>query len=289
MRPPKKLLDPKDPEARRIADRIASLRGTLSRDSAESVVEIGAELEAAAARMHDRDYRAWLEDVVDMSREGAMNYRRLHQMSLESPAVFLRYKTLGPSKLYQIARLPRARRLPALRARLSGKSAHEMSDAEFQLAIAPFRPPSRRRVTPKMRAHGLRMRIRTMLLDLRTARRTLADLPADSRTALHHRPHHPRLRIHGPRLAPRTLTRVAHADAGDVRSLGCPRDRVRLQLRPGVDPPADSAVSPAHDRKSPCVRERFVAPRLPRRCAWTATPAASTSRADPSEASSIDW
>jgi hypothetical protein len=59
-----------------------------------------------------------------------------------------------------------------------------MSDAEFELAIAPFRPPSRRKVTPKMRAHGLRMRIRTMLLDLRAARRTLADLSADSRTAL---------------------------------------------------------------------------------------------------------
>jgi hypothetical protein len=41
-------------------------------NSAESVVEIGAELAAAAARMRDRDYRTWLEDVVDMPREGAI-------------------------------------------------------------------------------------------------------------------------------------------------------------------------------------------------------------------------
>src|SRR5262245_29849809 len=99
-RRPKRPLSPDDAELRRIAERIAVMRGTLQRGSAESVAEMGAELETAARQLRDRDYRAWLADLVGMSREGAKNYRRLHALSVESPALFLRYKTLGPSKLY---------------------------------------------------------------------------------------------------------------------------------------------------------------------------------------------
>jgi hypothetical protein len=184
MSKPKKPFDPNDPELRRIAARIATLRGTLYRDSAESICEIGMELEGVASKLRDRDYRVWLDDVADMSREGAMNHRRLFRLSRESPSLFLRFKTLGPSKLYQIARLPPGKRLPALRAKVDGKTAAEMSDAEFQIAIAPFRPPASRRVTPRMRAHGLRMRVRTMLSDLRTARRTLSHVPPDAAAKL---------------------------------------------------------------------------------------------------------
>jgi len=117
-------------------------------------------------------------------RTGASWNARVFRLSAESPSLFLRFKSLGPSKLYQIAKLPRAKRAAALRARHEGKSVPEMSDAQLHIALAAFRPPAGRKVTPRMRAHGLRMRIRAMRSDLRAARRTLGPLPPDALSLL---------------------------------------------------------------------------------------------------------
>jgi hypothetical protein len=180
---PRIPLEPDDPEIRRITARIEEIRTTLSRDNVETIREWGVALAEAASKMRHKDYQLWIARDLHISRAAAANYRRLYSLSVESPALFLRWKSIGPSKLYQLARLGKVARQAALKDTVSGRSVDEMTDAEFAVLMSRHKDPSRRRVTPKMRAHGLRMRIRTMLTDLDEAH-SIAPLPADTRTKL---------------------------------------------------------------------------------------------------------
>jgi hypothetical protein len=178
------MRSPDDPELHRLAARIADLLSTASRDSVETLREVGAALDSAAAELRARDYHVWLRDVAHVSAGSAANYRRLRRFSAESPSLFLSWKDIGPSKIYMVARLPAGRRAAALQGRLEGRSVREMTDAEFAAVVDRLRDPaSRRKVTPRMRAHGLRMRLRAMRADLAAAS-ALGPLPPDAAATL---------------------------------------------------------------------------------------------------------
>ena len=92
-----------------IADRVR----TVHRDFTESLVEIGTLLQRVRRAMKHGDWLAWLREMPFAQRSAA-NYMLLAKWAFDRPREFQRLKSLGPSKLYAIARLD-GRRLRGLR------------------------------------------------------------------------------------------------------------------------------------------------------------------------------
>jgi hypothetical protein len=110
-------------------------------------------------------FHRWLRDKVGIEPQTARNYLALARMARESPGAVERWKELGASKLYRVARLPREGQRAVLRTpRLA-----EMTDREFKAVTGPYLV-QQRKVTGNMRAHGLRMKLQSFRRDIAGAR-----------------------------------------------------------------------------------------------------------------------
>lgn len=94
-----------DTDIRKLTVEILTLSDTLERDRAESVVEIGAKMTAVRSALRRGAWGAWLEDLP-YTKQSAQNYMQLATWAATEPGLFVRFKSLGPSKLYALLRLP---------------------------------------------------------------------------------------------------------------------------------------------------------------------------------------
>lgn len=84
---------------------ILTLSDTLERDRAESVVEIGERMLAVRNALGRGEWGDWI-DQVPYTEQSARNYMGLAEWAQFEPGAFLRLKSLGPTKLYALQRLP---------------------------------------------------------------------------------------------------------------------------------------------------------------------------------------
>lgn len=87
---------------------IADRARTAQRDFTETLVEIGDLLTKVRRALPHGRWLAWLEQMPFAQRSAA-NYIALSTWAAERPRAFCRLKSLGPSKLYAILRLPLAK------------------------------------------------------------------------------------------------------------------------------------------------------------------------------------
>lgn len=152
------------PEVTALTERFHELRRQGARTIVDLSIELGAILEEGRKVLAGSFHR-WLRERIGIEPQTARNYLALARMARESPGVIERWKELGASKLYRVARLPRDGQRAVLRApRLA-----EMTDREFKDVTAPFLVQERK-VTGNMRAHGLRMKLQSFRRDLAAAR-----------------------------------------------------------------------------------------------------------------------
>jgi hypothetical protein len=149
-----------DPAVVRFTERFLELKQQAFRDLVDTAVELG-EILVEARKALWGNYRRWIRERLQIDRSTADNYSALARLARESPAVIQRWKELGPSKLYQIARLP----APGRRAVLRLPRLQERTDREFSELVRPHRV-LRRKVTGNMRAHGLRMKVEAWIRTL---------------------------------------------------------------------------------------------------------------------------
>ena len=95
-----------DPDIRRLTIEILTLADTLERDRAESVVEIGEKMLAVRSTLGRGEWGRWVADDVPYTKQSALNYMRLATWATEQSSAFVRLKSLGPTKLYALLRLP---------------------------------------------------------------------------------------------------------------------------------------------------------------------------------------
>lgn len=151
------------PEVAALADRFLELRRQGARTLVDLAVELGQILDAAREKV-GRRFGAWARERLGLERGTADNYLSMARLAREQPQIIERYKELGASKLYQVARLPAANRLTVLRT--PGVSA--LTDAEWKKVVEPHRVV-RRKVTGNMRAHGLRQKVTSFHEEIRKA------------------------------------------------------------------------------------------------------------------------
>ncbi len=94
-----------DPDVEKLTIEILTLSDTLERDRAESVVEIGAKIAAVRTALAHGRWGAWI-DEMPYTDQSARNYMGLAEWARDAPDAFLRFKSLGPTKLYALRRLP---------------------------------------------------------------------------------------------------------------------------------------------------------------------------------------
>ncbi len=95
-----------DPDIHKLTIEILTLSDTLERDRAESVVEIGEKMLTVRAALPRGPWGAWLADKVPYTKQSASNYMKLATWATNQPGHYLRFKSLGPTKLYALLRLP---------------------------------------------------------------------------------------------------------------------------------------------------------------------------------------
>ena len=166
----------------RLTARFRSLNDQLRRDAVETIREMG-ELLAQGAELLRGSYTEWIDDDLDISRTAAGNYRRIFELSESTPALFVKWKEIGASKMIRLARMEPRKRERAVQKKLSGKDVFAMTDADFALATKEFVTRSRT-VTNNMRAHGLRMKVSALTSFVRDGLSFVPDKP-DVRQALH--------------------------------------------------------------------------------------------------------
>lgn len=143
------------PEAVALAARFHEVRRQGMRGLVELAVELGQILIEAHRRL-GRAYRPWLREQLGLEPSTAQNYVAMGRMALDAPALVERHKDLGASKLYQVARLEP----PARQAILATPGIAALNDREFKKVVDPHRT-RRRKVTPAMRAYGMREKLRS--------------------------------------------------------------------------------------------------------------------------------
>jgi hypothetical protein len=97
--------DRSDPRVRKLTTEILALHTTAERDYAETVVEIGTRLRAVRLLLRHGEWLAWLEMDVPFTAQSATNYIDLADWAEEHASDFMRFKQLGPTKLYAIMTL----------------------------------------------------------------------------------------------------------------------------------------------------------------------------------------
>ena len=90
-----------DPDIRRLTIEILTLADTLERDRAESVVEIGEKMLAVRSTLGRGEWGRWVADDVPYTKQSALNYMRLATWATEQSSAFVRFKSLGPTKLQE--------------------------------------------------------------------------------------------------------------------------------------------------------------------------------------------
>ncbi|MEK6609152.1 MAG: hypothetical protein AABZ30_15950 [Myxococcota bacterium] len=136
----------------RLTERFLELRRQAFRDAVDTVAELG-EILREGRTLLAGVYLRWTEDRLGIDYKTARNYEALAHLAAEAPDVIQRFKELGPSKLYRVARLAPAARRVVLRT----PDLHDMTDQAFAEVVAPYIVKGRP-VTGNMRAHGLRMK-----------------------------------------------------------------------------------------------------------------------------------
>lgn len=143
------------PEAAALAARFHEARRQGARTLVELAVELG-QILLEGQRSLDLAFRPWLRERLGLELSTAHNYMAMGRLAREAPAMLERHKDLGASKLYQVARLE----APGRHAVLSTPGIAQLTDRDFKRVVDPHRP-RRRKVTPAMRAHGLREKLKS--------------------------------------------------------------------------------------------------------------------------------
>src|SRR4051812_48734485 len=93
------------PESEALAARFHEARRQALRTLVDMTVEAGQVLLEAQRRLGP-SYARWLRERLHLEPSTARNYVSMARLAAESPWAVERYKQLGASKLYQVARLP---------------------------------------------------------------------------------------------------------------------------------------------------------------------------------------
>ena len=162
-----KRSDPlEDPAIVRLTERFLELHREAFRNAVDVVIELGEILLEAKPRLPGA-YGRWLERL-GVSLQSAHNYESLAVLSAKHPGVIERWKELGLSKLYRIGALSQEGRKAVLKPGAAPRLS-AMNDREFAELTKRY-VPEKRKVTPEMRAHGLRMKLAAWIQVLEAAR-----------------------------------------------------------------------------------------------------------------------
>lgn len=139
-----------DTKLERLAGRFAEVRSQSYRYLVDASRDAGDVLVQARRLLPDPyDFNRWRE-TLDVSRASAANFLNVAALAHHAPAIYERWRGLGPSKIYRLARLsPRARD-----AVLAKPGIEAMNDAAFALLCFPHEE-SPDNVTPNMLGNGL--------------------------------------------------------------------------------------------------------------------------------------
>ncbi len=139
-----------DPRMQRLRERVEEIRRQTYEFLIDRARELGEVLiEAAALLDSPSHYNRWLK-TVGISRPTSHNYRRVARFASEAPGLFQRWRDLGPTKVYQLARLGSKGRASIL----ASEGIRAMTDAQFIALCAPYVEKTRL-VTGNMLASGL--------------------------------------------------------------------------------------------------------------------------------------
>ena len=144
-----------DPKIVALAARFRELQQQAFRDLVGAAVEMGGIL-LEGKRLTGEGFPAFLDDLA-VSRTCAANYMGMAALARRYPQVIERWKELGPSKLYKVARLPES----AHREVLQPKNRDEllaMNDREFAALVGPHLPRTATAPTPARKANGLKQK-----------------------------------------------------------------------------------------------------------------------------------
>jgi hypothetical protein len=146
-----------DPRLERLAGRYTEIRSQAYHYMVDSSRDAGVVLDEARKVLTDpRDFNRWTE-ALGVSRGTVTNFINVARMARHSPGLYDRWRSLGPSKMYRVARL-----VPAAReAVLATPGIAEMNDAVFARLCSPLEtvPVA---VTGNMRGNGLVQKARGM-------------------------------------------------------------------------------------------------------------------------------
>jgi hypothetical protein len=155
-----------DPTIERLSERFLELHREGFRTAVNLVVELGQILLEAKPRLRG-SYARWL-DRLGVSPQTARNYESLAQLSARHPGVIEQWKELGPAKLYRIGALSQEGRRAILKPnaapRLQAMNPREFAELTRRYVV------ERRKVTPEMKAHGLRMKLAAWVQALEAVR-----------------------------------------------------------------------------------------------------------------------
>lgn len=141
------------PQVLILTERFRELQRDAFRTLVDKTIELG-QILLEGRPLLEGYYTQWL-GVLRIEEKTARNYTALARLADENPRLIHKWKELGPSKLYQIARLPETRRDAAL------KSATTMTAPEFIRSTSAQRTRTRK-VTGNMTAHGLHNKVKAL-------------------------------------------------------------------------------------------------------------------------------
>jgi hypothetical protein len=159
-------------EVVRLTARFLELKREAFRSLVDRAIELG-ELLLEGKGVLRGHYMRWLRERLGIEHQTGENYVHLARLAHDSPAIIQRWKELGPSKLYRLARLPPEGRRVVLKRR----DVPQMTDREFS-ELTDKHLVRRRKVTGNMRAHGLRMQVRAFSGTVRQSRIPDIEAPA---------------------------------------------------------------------------------------------------------------
>ena len=139
-----------DPRAQRLAARFLEIRAAVYEFMVDRSRECGQVLaEAAALFDHAAVYNRWTKSL-DVSRASAQNFTNVAAFARDTPALYQRWRGLGPAKMYRLVRLsPRGRDKV-----LATPDLATMNDAAFAALCAPW-ISKKANVTGNMLGHGM--------------------------------------------------------------------------------------------------------------------------------------
>jgi hypothetical protein len=180
------------PSMKRIGAQVIALRARKERDYLERCLEMGRLLRQARTRLAHGSWRPWLRDVAKLGKSSAHNYVSLSTWAEEKPQELRRWRSLGASKLFVVAKA--SDRARADLRKLSTRKLADMSVPELRLVVARSsmgrtEPSVSRRIARlRRRMHGVVREVH-QLLELGALPDdeidTLRDLLKEASEALH--------------------------------------------------------------------------------------------------------